>query len=64
MYEQEHTLYTFYHNDLTNNQWYEKFNPWSDAVNAIGVIRKYKVLLEHVAQVKYSDYFENIPGEE
>ena len=64
VYEKERTLYTFQQNDLTNNQWYEKFNTRSDVTNFIGVTRKHKVLLEHVDQEKHSDYFENITGEE
>ena len=60
VYEQERKLYTFHHTDITNDQWYEKFNTWSDIANAIGVTRQHKVLLEHVDEGKQSDSFENI----
>ena len=60
VYEQERTLYIFHQNDLTNCQCYKKFNTCSDAAKSIGVTRKHKVLLEHVAQEKHSDVFENI----
>ena len=56
VYEHEQTLYTFHHNDLTNYQWYEKCSKWSDITNSIRVNRKHKVLLEHVAHEKHSDY--------
>ena len=54
VYEQEQTLYTFHQNDLTNDQWHENFNTWSDVVNATGVIRKHRSLLEHLDQEKQS----------
>ena len=57
-------MYTFHQNDLTNNQWYEKFNTWSDVANTIGVTIQHKVLLEHVDKEKHSDYVENITEEE
>ena len=60
LYKQERTLYTFHHNYLTNYQWYEKFNTWSDFDNATRVTIHHRVLLEHVAQEKYSEYFETI----
>ena len=50
VYEQELTLYTFHHYDLTNDQWCENFNTRLDVTNAIGVTRQHKVLLDHVAQ--------------
>ena len=64
VYEQERTMYTFHQNDLTNDQWYEKFNKRSDVANTIGVTRQHKALLEHVAQKKHRDSFEDITGEE
>ena len=60
MYEHEQKLYTFHQNDLTNYQWYEKFNTWSDVANTIRVTRKHKVLLDNVTQEKHSDYFEKL----
>ena len=64
MYEQEQTVYTFHQNYLKNDQCYNKFNTRSYAANGIGVTRQHKVLLEHVDQEKYSNYFEKITGEE
>ena len=63
MYEQEQTLYTFHHNDLTNNQWCKKFNTRSDVANSTGVTIQHKAPLENVAQEE-NDFFENITGEE
>ena len=64
VYEQELTLYTFPQNDLTNVQWYEKFNTRSDVANAIRVTRQHKVILEHVDQGKNSNCFWNITWDE
>ena len=64
VYEQEQTMYNFHQNDLTNDQWYKKFNTRSDVANTIGVTRQHKALLEHMSQEKHSDSFENITGEE
>ena len=58
VYNQERTMYTFHHNDPTNNQWYEEFNTRSDITNAVRVMRQHKVLFEHVYQEKPSDSFE------
>ena len=64
VYNHERTLYTFHQNDLTNNQWYEKFNTRSDVVNTIGVTRQRKVLLGQVAQEKHSGSLKNITEQE
>ena len=50
VYEKERTLYIFHHNYITHDQWRDNFNTWPDVSNSIGVTRKHKVLLEHVAQ--------------
>ena len=49
IYEQECTLYSFNQNNLTNEQWYERFNTRIDVGSAIGVTRQHRILLEHVA---------------
>ena len=63
MYEHEQKLYTFHQNDLTNYQWYEKFNTWSEVANTIRVTRQHKVLLDNEAKGKNSDSFEKITGD-
>ena len=60
VYEHERTMYTFHQSDLTNYQWYEKFNTRSYVANAIRVTRQHKVLLEHMAQGGNSGCFLNI----
>ena len=55
--KQERTLYTFHHNDLTNDQWYNKFNTRPDVDNDIRVTRQHKVLIEHLSKENHSDYF-------
>ena len=64
MCEQERKLYNFHQNDITNNQWYKKFNTRSDVANSTRVTRQHKALLEQVVQEEHSEYFENITGEE
>ena len=60
VYEQERELYTFHQNDLTNDQWYEKFNTRSDVAKSIGVTKQHRVLLENMSQEKHSDSFEKL----
>jgi hypothetical protein len=50
VYDQELSFYSFKQETLLNPQWYERFNTKVDASEAIGVTRKYKVLLDYVAQ--------------
>ena len=64
VYEQERKLYTFHQNDLTNDQWYEKFITRSDVAKSIGLTKQHRVLLENMSQEKHSDSFEKIIGEE
>ena len=54
MHEQELSLYGFQQNNLTSNQWYEKFNNEMDVGNEIGVTRQYEVLLEWNSQQVYN----------
>ena len=58
VYEQEVAFYSYHQQNLTNNQWYERFNTNVDIRSAIGVTRQHKLLLEYVAQesnIKYND---------
>ena len=51
-------FYSFHKQNLTNTQWYERFNTKVDIGSAIGVTRKHKVLIEYVAQeynIKYDE---------
>jgi hypothetical protein len=50
VYEQESSFYSFRQEQMTNPQWYERFNTKVDVGEAIGVTRQHKVLLEYVAQ--------------
>jgi hypothetical protein len=63
VYEQESALYSFTQNNLTNEQWYERFNTKIDVGVAIGVTRQHKILLEHVAaeagNTKFNDLSED-----
>jgi hypothetical protein len=47
VYEQEKALYAFHQGNLSNQQWYEKFNTKVDVGTAMGITRHHKVLLEH-----------------
>ena len=50
VYEKEVEFYSFHQLNLTNDQWYERFNTKVVIVSAIGVTRQHKVLLGYVAQ--------------
>jgi hypothetical protein len=53
-YDQEISFYSFKQDNLSNPQWYERFNTKVDVSGAIGVTRQNKVLLEYVAQESYT----------
>ena len=50
MYEQEVAFNIFHQYNITNNQWYERFNTKVDIGSSIGVTTQHKFLLEYVAQ--------------
>jgi hypothetical protein len=50
VYDQELSFYSFKQENLSNLQWYERFNTKFDVSRAIGVTQQHKVLLEYVAQ--------------
>ena len=63
VYEKEVVFYNFHQHNLTNDQWYERFNTKVDIGSAIGATRQHKILLEYVDQesnIKHDD----IPKEE
>jgi hypothetical protein len=51
---------SFYKDNLSNPQWYERFNTKVDVIRAIGVTRQHKLLLEYVAQESYTRVFLDI----
>ena len=57
MYEQELSLYGLQKNNLTNDQWYEKFNTKVDVGNTIGFTSKHEVLLKWTSQQLYYTAF-------
>jgi hypothetical protein len=54
VYDQELSFYLFKKENLSNPQWYERFNTKVDVNGAIRVTRQHKVLLEYVAQESYT----------
>jgi hypothetical protein len=50
VYDQEASFYSFRQEQMSNPQWYERFNAKVDVGEAIEVTRQHKVLLENVAQ--------------
>jgi hypothetical protein len=50
VYDQELSFYSFRQENMSNPQWYERFNTKVDVGEAIGVTCQHKLLLEHVAQ--------------
>ena len=63
VYKQECSNYSFSHNTLSNEQWYERFNTKIDVVSAINLTRKHQVILSHVAE-EYNKEFEDMTPEE
>ena len=64
VFDQELAFYTFRQENLTNPQWYERFNTKVDVGEAIGVTRQHKVLLEHVAQELHTQAFATLTDAE
>ena len=61
VYDQELSLLQFHQNQLSNEQWYERFNTKVDVGGAIGITRQHKVLLEHAAQDVHKMEFAALP---
>jgi hypothetical protein len=59
VYDQE-LSYSFKQDNLSNPQWYERFNTKVDVSGAIGVTRQHKALLEYVAQESYTRAFTDL----
>jgi hypothetical protein len=60
IYDRELSFYSFKQDNLSNPQWYERFNTKFDVIGAIGVTQQHKVLLEYVAQVSYTRAFTDL----
>ena len=54
IYKQEANLYLFSQQTMSNKQWYKRFNTKVDVGTAIGVMRQYQAILDHVASEKTS----------
>jgi hypothetical protein len=59
-YGQELSCYSFKQDNLSNPQWYERFNTNADVSGSIGVTRKHNVCLEYVAQESYTRAFADL----
>jgi hypothetical protein len=57
VYDQELSFYSFKQQNLSNPQWYERFNTKVDVIGSIGVTGQHKVLLEYVSQESYTRAF-------
>ena len=60
VYDQERAFYSFQQDNLTNAQWYERFNTKIDVSEAIGVTHQHKILLEFVAKETFNTEYANI----
>jgi hypothetical protein len=60
LYDHERSIYSFKQDNLSNPQWYERFNTNVDVSGAIGVTRQHKVLLEYMAQESYTRAFTDL----
>jgi hypothetical protein len=54
VYDQEPSFYLFKKENLSNPQWYERFNTKVDVSGSIWVTQQHKILLEYVAQESYT----------
>ena len=57
VYNQELGFYAFSQDNISNPQWYERFNTKVDVGEEIGVTQQPKILLEYVAQELYTKTF-------
>ena len=57
VYNQELCFYTLMQDDLSNPQWYDRFNTKVEVGEAIGVNQQNKVLLEYLSQELYTQSF-------
>jgi hypothetical protein len=64
VYDQELAFYSMKQENLSNSQWYERFNTKVDAGDAVGVTRQHKVLLEYVAQELHTQAFADLGAAE
>jgi hypothetical protein len=60
VYDQKLSFYSFNQDNLSNPQWYERFNTKVDVSGAIGVTRQHKVLLEYAVQESYTRAFTDL----
>ena len=54
VYDQEHALYQFKQDQLSNQAWYEQFNTKADVAASIGATRVHSILCQHTARDLYS----------
>jgi hypothetical protein len=64
VYDQEASFYSFQQEQMSNPQWYERFNTRVDVAEAIGVTRQHKVLLEYVAQEIHQQDFTSLSAKD
>jgi hypothetical protein len=60
IYDVEKSFYGFRQQELSNPQWYERYNTKVDVGVAIGVTRQHKVLLEYVAMEVHNTKFDTL----
>ena len=60
VYEQEQGFYSYRQENLSNAQWYERFNTKVDVSNSIGVTRQHKALLEWSSKELHDTTFNNL----
>ena len=63
VFKKECSIYSFSHNTLSNDQWYERFNNKIDIVSYIGVTWQHQVLLYHVAEYSNKKFYDTTPEE-
>ena len=64
VYDQERQLFSFHQNNLSNDQYYEKFNTKCDVAKAVGVTKVHRACMEHTAMDVYKNKFEELDENE
>ena len=63
-FEQDKVLVCFHQHELSNAQYYEKFNTRVDVAKAVGVTRTHKGAVSHTAKLLHKKEFEDLTNDE
>ena len=64
VYDKERQLFSYHQNNLSNDQYDEKFNTKCDVAKAVGVTKVHRACMERTAMDIYKKEFENLTEDE